>query len=167
MSTGHVAGVEVVEADLTDPAQAGAFIALMDGFARDPMGGGKPLPETTREQLVDAILAREHVHVLLAYLDGRAVGFATCIEAFSSHAARSVLNVHDLMVEAGTRGTGVGRRLLEAVESLARRLGACKLTLEVLTGNARAQAVYRAFGFTGYSLDSELGHAVFIQKPLT
>jgi len=161
------AKVEIRTADFEDVRQVEDFLTLMDHFALDPMGGGKPLSADVRERVVPAILERPSVCVLLAYVDDAAAGFATCIEGFSSFAARPLLNVHDLMVEPEWRGHGVGRALLEAVESLARSQGCCKLTLEVLTGNTRAQSVYRAFGFRGYGFDPEHGHAVFIEKPLT
>ena len=42
--------------------------------------------------------------------------------------------------------------------------GACKLTLEVLDGNAPARALYRRLGFAAYQLDPAMGHAQFLQK---
>ena len=56
--------------------------------------------------------------------------------------------------------------LLGAVEAEARRRGACKVTLEVLSGNARAKALYVALGYNDYQLDPEAGHALFWQKKL-
>ena len=53
-----------------------------------------------------------------------------------------------------------------AVEATASSLGACKVTLEVLEGNARAQAVYQRLGFDAYSLDPENGSALFWEKKL-
>jgi hypothetical protein len=44
--------------------------------------------------------------------------------------------------------------------------GACKLTLEVLSGNAPALRAYEREGFEGYQLDPAFGHAVFLQKKL-
>ena len=42
--------------------------------------------------------------------------------------------------------------------------GCCKLTLEVLTGNARALTSYLGFGFEPYALDPAAGQASFMQK---
>jgi len=53
------------------------------------------------------------------------------------------------------------------VEAIARERGACKLTLEVLDGNASARAAYRRLGFAAYQLDPTMGHAQFLQKWLT
>ena len=60
----------------------------------------------------------------------------------------------------------MGRGLLAAVEVLAGDLGCCKLTLEVLGGNHGAQALYRSFGFRGYTLDPKSGTGLFWEKPL-
>lgn len=53
----------------------------------------------------------------------------------------------------------MAKLLLAAVEDQARQLGCCKLTLEVLEGNAVARSLYRACGFEGYELKAETqGH---------
>jgi ribosomal protein S18 acetylase RimI-like enzyme len=50
------------------------------------------------------------------------------------------------------------------VEVIARERGACKLTLEVLDGNAAARALYQRLGFTAYQLDPAMGQAQFLHK---
>ena len=50
------------------------------------------------------------------------------------------------------------------VEQLARERGACKLTLEILSGNASAMKLYRRIGFDNYQLEPAMGHAQFMQK---
>ena len=62
------------------------------------------------------------------------------------------------------RGQGVGQALLAAAEAHARERGCCKLTLEVLTGNAVALRSYERFGFAPYALDPAAGQASFMQK---
>ena len=54
----------------------------------------------------------------------------------------------------------------EKVEEIAISKGCCKLTLEVLSGNAVAKASYEKFGFSGYELDPKVGNALFWQKSL-
>ena len=63
-------------------------------------------------------------------------------------------------------GTLVGQALLAAAEAHAREHHHCKLTLEVLEGNAGAAATYRAFGFRPYELDPAMGRALFFEKKL-
>ncbi|MEI2417961.1 GNAT family N-acetyltransferase [Orrella sp. JC864] len=157
---------DILPADLNRPDHARDFVTLLDEYARDPMGGGQPLPEAVKRDLPGALARRPGVHVLLAYVDGAPAGLANCMEGFSTFACKPLLNVHDFMVSAPFRGQGVARRLLAEVERRARALGCCKITLEVLQGNAPAQALYRSEGYDGYQLDARAGHALFWQKKL-
>ena len=77
-----------------------------------------------------------------------------------------MVNVHDVVVLASHRGRRVGELMLAEVEAIARERGACKLTLEVLQGNAPAIRLYERVGFAGYQLDPALGQAQFLQKVL-
>ncbi len=157
---------EIQLADLNRADHARDFVTLLDEYARDAMGGGRPLPESIKQALPQALAARPGVSVFLAYVDGAAAGLANCMEGFSSFACQPLLNIHDFMVSAPFRGQGVGRRLLDAVEAHARELGCCKITLEVLQGNAPAQTLYRSVGYAGYELDPRSGPALFWQKKL-
>ncbi len=91
---------------------------------------------------------------------------AIYLEGFSTFACRPLLNLHDLGVAEKFQGRGVGKALLSALEERARDLGCCKITLEVLEGNAVAQGLYRKLGFEGYALDETTGRAMFWQKKL-
>jgi GNAT superfamily N-acetyltransferase len=154
-------------ADYADPRDAAELVMLLDAYARDPMGGGAPLCRETREALVPGLTATPGAFSLIARVDGEPVGLANCFTGFSTFAAQPLVNVHDMGVLPQHRGRGVGKALLQAVEAEARRRGACKITLEVLSGNARAQALYLALGYGDYQLDPEAGHALFWQKKLT
>lgn len=155
-----------VDADLANAAHADAVVRLLDDYARDPMGGGAGLSAQTRAHLIDALRQRPAVHVVLAFAGDEAVGLAICVEGFSTFACQPLLNIHDIAVTPAWRGKGIGSAMLRHVEALARRLGCCKLTLEVLEGNLPAQAAYRAAGFDGYTLDPAMGSALFWQKKL-
>lgn len=153
-------------ADLSDPVQAADFVDLLDAYARDPMGGGQPLPEEVKRRLPEQARAFPGFLVLLAYDGDRAIGIANAVPGFSTFAARPLLNLHDIAVLPDYRGRGVARALLAALEAEARRRGCCKLTLEVLGGNLAAQEAYRRFGFRPYALDPEAGEARFWHKSL-
>jgi ribosomal protein S18 acetylase RimI-like enzyme len=71
-----------------------------------------------------------------------------------------------MAVHPDHRGRGIGTALLNAIEAEAKARGACKITLEVLSGNERAKALYLALGYGDYQLDPEAGHALFWQKKL-
>ena len=72
-----------------------------------------------------------------------------------------------MAVLASHRGRRVGERMLALVEQIARERNACTLTLEVLSGNRSANALYARAGFASYQLDPAMGHAQFLQKLLS
>jgi GNAT superfamily N-acetyltransferase len=164
--------LDIIDADLARPAHAAAVVALIDAYARDPMGNGAPLGADVRERLVPALRAHPTTHILLACAAdaagaaGEAVGIAVCFLGFSTFAAQPLLNLHDLAVLPAHRGRGAGAALLAAVEDKARALGCCKVTLEVLEHNARARAVYAAAGFAQAAYQPEAGGALFLTKAL-
>lgn len=156
----------IARADYGDRADAAALVALLDAYARDPMGGGEPLADDVRGTLAEAMAAAPGVFTLLARIDGEAVGLANCVTGFSTFAARPLVNIHDLAVLPERRGAGIGGHLMRAVEAEARRMGACKVTLEVLSGNRSAISLYEAQGFRQYALDPAAGTAQFWEKKL-
>lgn len=158
--------IEIVEGNLGLPEHASAVIQLMDEYSRDPMGAGKALPSHVRENLVNELKRRDTVHVIIAFIGDVPAGLIVCIEGFSTFACRPLLNIHDVVVSNEYRGQGLCRRMLEATEGLARKLDCCKLTLEVLEGNAVAKAAYKSYGFDGYELDPKMGKAMFWEKKL-
>ena len=149
-----------------DPRDAADLVALLDEYARDPMGGGVPLSAEARERLVPGLAAMPGAFSLIARVDGEAIGVANCFTGFSTFAAAPLVNVHDMAVHPDHRGRGIGKALLGAIEAEARARGACKITLEVLSGNDRAKALYLALGYGDYQLDPAAGHALFWQKAL-
>ena len=154
-------------ADYADPRDAADVVALLDAYARDPMGGGAPLGEDVKARLTDDLAANPHAFSLLARIDDEAVGLANCFMGYSTFAAAPLVNIHDFAVLPGHRGTGIGKALMAAIEAEALKRGACKVTLEVLSGNHPAKALYAAQGYGDYQLDPASGHALFWQKRLT
>ena len=104
---------------------------------------------------------------MLAYDGEQPVGLINCIEGFSTFACKPLVNVHDVVVLASHRGQRVTQRMLARVEAEARARGACKLTLEVLSGNPSALRAYEREGFANYQLDPAFGSAMFLQKKLS
>ena len=154
-------------ADYANPAHAHAVVFLLDAYARDPMGGAQGLSDYAREHLVAELAQRPHAFSVLAFDgadDSRPVGLANCMEGFSTFACRPLVNVHDLAVLEAWRGRGIAARLLDEVTQIARQRGACKLTLEVLSGNQAALRLYNRCGFAQYALTPQAGQAQFMQK---
>ncbi|ROR18056.1 acetyltransferase (GNAT) family protein [Comamonas sp. BIGb0124] len=173
---GNPTTVEIVVADYAHGPHADAVVALLDAYARDPMGGGQPLPEHARRTLVPQLAAFPHALSLLAYVPAaagqggeagsapRPVGLLNAFMGFSTFKAQPLLNVHDVAVLEAFRGRGIARALMAEAERQARLRGCCKLTLEVLAGNAVAQRAYRSQGYAPYDLGESQGQAQFWQK---
>lgn len=156
--------LEVVRARYDDPTHAAALVELLDAYARDPAGGGKPLSDFACANLINALAARPFMFSVLAFDGAAPVGLINAIEGFSTFACRPLVNVHDVVVIEGHRGRGIAAQLFAEVEAIARERGACKLTLEVLSGNRAARTFYEKLGFDDYRLDPGMGHAQFMQK---
>ena len=130
------------------------------------MGGGKGLSDYAKTHVVEGLASRAQAFSLLAFAqdgDQTPVGLVNCIEGFSTFAAKPLVNIHDVTVLSAWRGHGVAGAMLEAVVQIARDRGACKLTLEVLSGNQKALRAYAKLGFDAYQLDPEAGTAQFLQ----
>jgi ribosomal protein S18 acetylase RimI-like enzyme len=158
--------LELTRADFALDAHCQALGKLLEAYALDPMGGGQPLSAFAKAHLPQELARRPFAHGILAFVDQDPAGLAVCFEGFSTFACQPLLNIHDLIVAPPYRGRGIAKRLLQEAEHLAVALGCCKLTLEVLEGNHRAQSVYRAFGFDNFMLDPAMGRALFLEKKL-
>ena len=166
----HGPGLEnltVLRADYGNPVHSQALVNMLDAYAQDPAGGGHGLSDFVRQNLVAELAARPHAFSVLAFDGTQVVGLVNCIEGFSSFACRPLVNVHDLAVASSHRGRRVGEQMLSLVEKIARERGACKITLEVLSGHRSANKLYKRVGFESYQLDPALGQAQFLQKWLT
>ncbi|WP_137939163.1 GNAT family N-acetyltransferase [Chitinivorax sp. B] len=152
--------------DFDNNDHARDFLALLDHYAHDPMGGGDGLSLYAKAHLVERLRTRTDFVGILAYRHGCAVGLINLIEGFSTFAARPLLNVHDVVVHESCRGQGIAQQLLEAAEQVAQTRGCCKLTLEVLEGNHGARLLYQRAGFEPYGLDPAMGQALFFEKKL-
>jgi ribosomal protein S18 acetylase RimI-like enzyme len=158
--------IRIVEADLSLAEHQEAVLAMVDAYSRDAMGNGKPLDQDVRTRLIPGLRRHPTTLIFLAFDGVQPNGAAVCFIGFSSFAAKPIINIHDFVVLPASRGKGIGRRLLEAVEAKARELGCCKLTLEVMDKNHQAVRMYQAAGFERYSLQEEAGVAIFMSKPL-
>ncbi len=156
----------ILIADLSIPAHAEAVVYLLNEYAKDEMGGGAELSAFAKQNLVSELETRQGIYSVIAFVHEKPAGLAICMEGFSTFACKPLLNVHDMVVAPEFRGRGISMRLLAKAEEIARSLGCCKLTLEVLEGNQVAQAAYRAYGFDGYELNPETGKALFWQKKI-
>lgn len=89
------------------------------------------------------LLNRAHAETLVADDGERLMGYGTLLFRRGSRRAR----LYSFCVHPEARGSGLGRRLLEALERVAVRQDAEALGLEVRADNRVALGLYRRMGF--------------------
>lgn len=90
--------------------------------------------------------ARPAAEVLIAFVDGAAVGFAVYFHNYSTFLGRAGLHLEDLFVRLEWRSRGIGRALLGRVARIAVERGCGRMEWSVLDWNAPAIRVYQATG---------------------
>ncbi len=126
------------------PADLDALALLFDAY-RQFYGQPSDVPRA-RDWLRERLRFGESV-VLVATLDGKAVGFTQLYPMYSSVRTARTWILNDLYVDAAARRKGVARALLDAATRFAREDGAAGISLETTQDNAAARALYRAAGW--------------------
>ena len=161
-----MSSIQILEADLGRRDHQQAVVALLNAYAKDPMGNGKALSNKVRRGLIPGLQRHPTTIIYLAFQNKNAVGIATCFGGFSTFAARPLINIHDFYVIPECRGQKIGHMILAAIEQKASAAGCCKVTLEVQQNNHRAQRIYEAAGFSRSVYVEAAGGALFLSKPL-
>ncbi|MEZ6138752.1 MAG: GNAT family N-acetyltransferase [Pirellulaceae bacterium] len=161
--------IEIVKADLSKPVHQCAVLAMMDAYSCDAMGDGKSLSDYAKEHLISGLADHPTTIVFLALNNDTPYGIAVCFRGFSTFAAKPLINISDFFVAPRLRGKGIGNQLLLTIEDEARRIGCCKLSLEVQENNPVARGVYAKFGFRQavYAADVDGGGSQYMVKQLT
>jgi GNAT superfamily N-acetyltransferase len=144
-------------------ADSEAFLNLareLQGYEAELYELMKPAAEigTWYLDLLEEYSRKEDGTILIAWEDGRAIGYASIFTAVVEDGKREEVPytyayVGDLVVTQAARGRGIARQLLDACETYARRAGRSELRIKVLAENRRAHDVYRAFGFDNLHID--------------
>jgi ribosomal protein S18 acetylase RimI-like enzyme len=165
--------ITIRKVDYLNGRDAADLTVLLDLYARDPMGGARPLAPAVLQRVCSDLASRPNAASFIADWHPSsgseqgisvAVGLINCFEGYSTFKAKPLLNIHDIVVHPDYRGRGVAQALLGAAQELAMARGCCKLTLEVLSGNVLAMRSYDSFGFAPYALDPAAGSALLMQK---
>ena len=110
----------------------------------------------TRPEYQARIEGDTNQHVLVAELDGVAVGYlCATIEREPAHTFKrdtTRLYVHQISVAADRRRRGVGRALFAAVEQIAQDRSINDIALDTWSFNEEAQDFFASLGFSVYKI---------------
>ena len=98
-----------------------------------------PITAATWERFFNSA---EPVHALVAEVDGRLGGLAHYLFHRSTTRLNDVCYLQDLFTEARLRGQGVGRRLIEAVYTVAQTARCSRVYWQTQTSNTAGRALY-------------------------
>ena len=104
----------------------------------------KPPSDAAAKRLLADIGRR--IHVLLAEVDGKPVGYAIYLFTYSSFLARPTLYLEDVFVLPDHRRGGIGRMFFQALHRAARRERCGRMEWVVLDWNTPAHRFYRKLG---------------------
>lgn len=141
-------------------ADSRGFLQLLVALARFE----KLAPPTpaARKRILRDVFERKRVNLLLAFLEGRPVGYALYYYTYSSFLARPTLYLEDLFVLEECRGVGVGRSLFNRCVREAVQNDCGRMEWSVLNWNRKAIRFYerlrarRLSEWSVYRLDAKL-----------
>jgi GNAT superfamily N-acetyltransferase len=124
---------------LADVADADAIARLLDQL-------GYPTEHVEVPERLERLRANHRAAVLLAERDDEVVGLATVhiLSVLNRH--RDVAWLTALVVDESARGSGVGRRLVEAAEEFARQSNCERLSVTTHEHRTDAQSFYARVG---------------------
>jgi GNAT superfamily N-acetyltransferase len=139
------------------PSDYAQWLPLWDGYnAFYGRSGATALPKAMTELTWARFLdEREPMHALVAEADGQLVGLAHYLFHRNTITTGLSCYMQDLFTAPGTRKSGVGRALIEAVYERARAAGSPRVYWQTQNENATARRLYdqvaAATGFIVYA----------------
>lgn len=148
-----------IAAETPDQPEIAAFLAASDAYSQS-------LYPPESNHLVDLkVLTAPNAHFLVARREGQAVGCGALIIAADGSG-----ELKRMWVTPSVRGKGIGRRMIDAIEAVARERGVRVLRLETGIYQLEALGLYRKCGyaerdpFGDYQPDPL---SIFMEKKLT
>ena len=158
---------EIFEANLDLTLHSQAVLDLLNAYAADPMGNGKPLGQNVLKELIPGLQQHPTTIIFLAFYEKKAVGILTCFKGFSTFHARPLLHVSDFFLQPDFRGLEISKKLLMTLEKKALELNCCKITLNVQKNNHHAIHIYKNAGFNPEIYVKQAGGSVLFTKPVS
>jgi GNAT superfamily N-acetyltransferase len=117
------------------------FVRALAAFEREP----DAVSASEADLLRDGFGAKPCFEVRLAFVDERPAGFTLFFTTYSTWEGRPGLYLEDIFVEEWARKSGVGRRLIADLATLAQERNCRRLELSVLDWNP-ARGFYERLG---------------------
>jgi ribosomal protein S18 acetylase RimI-like enzyme len=117
------------------------------GELEQALGATGSVMRSSRDVLRHGFGKKPLFQALIASKAGRDVGLALYFSEFSTWKGKPGVYVQDLYVAKDLRGSGLGRRLMQAVYEAAQKWGACYCKLSVYGDNEAALRFYERLGF--------------------
>lgn len=100
------------------------------------------LPQQVTDKLFERLLKGVPHFALVAEHDSEVIGFVHALPHASTWSAEGYLYLEDLFVDPTVRGSGAGRKLIEAVYGEADKLGLDRVYWHTDTNNNTARTLY-------------------------
>jgi ribosomal protein S18 acetylase RimI-like enzyme len=122
--------------------------------AHDRVYATAPGAEKTMRRFLADVANSGYSFLFVAVAGGRMVGFISgeLRQGSPTFLPKTWASVDDVFVEPAHRNRGVGRALLQSVQSWAQERGADGISLQVAAANARGRKFYEDLGFREISV---------------
>ena len=121
------------------------FLSLVDALA-DFEKLKRPTKAARARLVRGGFSKRRRYDPFLAFLDGKAVGYAIIFETYSSFLAKPTLYLEDIFILPEHRGKGIGLKLFRYCIAEAKRRGCGRMEWAVLDWNKNAIRFYNTYG---------------------
>lgn len=135
-------GFEILSAKPADVPLILTFIRELAEYE-----GFLPQVVATEESLLESLFgAKPAAEALIAYFDGKPIGFVVFFETFSTLMGRRGLHLDDLYIRPEMRRKGFGKALLSHLARIAVQRGCARFEWWVQDSNTNAIGFYRRIG---------------------
>jgi ribosomal protein S18 acetylase RimI-like enzyme len=139
--------IKIINADLNDKHHQDVIFYLLNVYITDRMGGGKPLINSLKDELIGGLKNTPNTSVFLAMDKYQIIGMSISFITFSTFTLKKLMNIHDIIVLPEFRNKGVGKKMMAYIEKAAKKSGCGKITLEVRFDNMSARHLYKSLEF--------------------
>jgi ribosomal protein S18 acetylase RimI-like enzyme len=145
LATLRNAPMPAIKTRLATRADLDAVAPLFDAYRQ--FYEREPNLALARQYLAERMERNESVIYVAEDASGKLIGFTQLYPTFCSVRCAHTFVLYDLFVTPAARGTGAGRRLMEAAEAHAANAGAARMELSTARTNKIGQALYESQGW--------------------